>query len=127
MKQSELIEQGRKSLTPNYRPAPVVFERGDGVHLIDMEGKEYLDFAAGIAVCALGHAHPAVTDAIQTQAASLLHVSNLFFNRPSIELANKLIDISFADRVYFANSGAEANEDDWCHPAKARRCCQSGH
>ncbi|MGB0647680.1 MAG: acetylornithine transaminase [Bradymonadia bacterium] len=110
MKQSELIEQGRKSLTPNYRPAPVVFERGNGVHLTDMEGKEYLDFAAGIAVCALGHAHPAVTEAIQTQAASLLHVSNLFFNRPSIELANKLIEISFADRVYFANSGAEANE-----------------
>ena len=110
MKQSELIEQGRKSLTPNYRPAPVVFERGEGVHLTDMEGKEYLDFAAGIAVCALGHAHPAVTQAIQSQAASLLHVSNLFFNRPSIELANKLIDISFADRVYFANSWAEANE-----------------
>lgn len=110
MKQKELIEHGRASLTPNYRPAPVVFEYGNGVYLTDMEGQEYLDFAAGIAVCALGHAHPAITKAIQSQAERLLHVSNLFFNRPSIELAQKLIEISFADRVYFANSGAEANE-----------------
>ena len=110
MKQSELIEHGRAALTPNYRPAPVVFEKGDGAYLTDMNGQEYLDFAAGIAVCALGHNHPAITQAIQSQAERLLHVSNLFFNRPSIELARKLIEISFADRVYFANSGAEANE-----------------
>lgn len=110
MKQTELIEQGRASLTPNYRPAPVVFDHGTGVYLTDMEGREYLDFAAGIAVCALGHAHPAITSAIQSQAGRLLHVSNLFFNQPAIELASKLIEISFADRVYFANSGAEANE-----------------
>lgn len=110
MKQSELIEHGRACLTPNYRPAPVVFEKGNGAYLTDMNGQDYLDFAAGIAVCALGHNHPAITKAIQSQAEHLLHVSNLFFNRPSIELARKLIDISFADRVYFANSGAEANE-----------------
>jgi acetylornithine/N-succinyldiaminopimelate aminotransferase len=110
VKQNELIEQGRASLTPNYRPAPVVFDHGSGAYLTDMEGREYLDFAAGIAVCALGHSHPAITDAIQSQAGRLLHVSNLFFNQPSIELASKLIELSFADRVYFANSGAEANE-----------------
>jgi predicted acetylornithine/succinylornithine family transaminase len=110
VKQSELIEHGRACLTPNYRPAPVVFEKGNGAYLTDMNGQEYLDFAAGIAVCALGHNHPAMTEAIQSQAEQLLHVSNLFFNRPSIELARKLIEISFADRVYFANSGAEANE-----------------
>ena len=110
MKQNALIEQGRASLTPNYRPAPVVFDHGKGAYLTDMEGREYLDFAAGIAVCALGHSHPAITDAIQSQAGRLLHVSNLFFNQPSIELASKLIELSFADRVYFANSGAEANE-----------------
>ena len=75
-----------------------------------MSGKQYLDFAAGIAVCALGHAHPSLTETIQTQAAKLLHVSNLYFNEPSIELGEKLTELCFADRVYFANSGAEANE-----------------
>lgn len=103
-------ERGQALYTPNYRPAPVIFDRGDGVWLYDTEGKRYLDFAAGIAVNALGHNHPGLTAAIQDQAARLLHVSNLFFTAPPIELAERLVDASFADRIYFANSGTEANE-----------------
>lgn len=110
MKQDELVRRGQAILTPNYRPAPVVFSHGEGARLWDLAGKQYLDFAAGIAVCALGHAHPALTESIQAQAAKLLHVSNLYFNQPSIELGEKLCQLCFADRVYFANSGAEANE-----------------
>ena len=104
------IESARDCLSPNYRPAPIVFERGEGPWLYDTAGRRYLDFAAGIAVCALGHGHPAMTKALSEQARNLLHVSNLYLNRPSIELAEFLTSISFADRVYFANSGAEANE-----------------
>ena len=110
MKQDELVQRGRAVFTPNYRPAPVVFSHGEGAYLWDFSGKRYLDFTAGIAVCGLGHAHPNLTKTIQTQAAKLLHVSNLYFNQPSIDLAAKLTEICFADRVYFANSGAEANE-----------------
>lgn len=105
-----LIERGRARLTPNYNPAPVVFERGEGVWLFDRDGRKYLDFAAGIAVNSLGHNHPALTRALSQQARELLHVSNLFFSAPAIELADQLVARSFADRVYFGNSGAEANE-----------------
>ena len=97
-------------MTPNYKPAPIVFSHGEGAQLWDVSGKKYLDFTAGIAVCGLGHGHPALTETLQAQAAKLLHVSNLFFNQPSIELGEKLTSLCFADRVYFANSGAEANE-----------------
>ena len=110
LSQTELAALAESVLTPNYRPAPIVFERGSGVWLYDTNGTRYLDFAAGIAVCALGHGHPALTKAIGEQAQDLLHVSNLYLNRPSIELAHKLTQISFADRVYFSNSGAESNE-----------------
>ena len=110
MTQESWVERGRACLTLNYNPQPVVFERGEGAILYDQTGKDYLDFTAGIAVCALGHGHPALTEAITQQASKLLHVSNLYFNQPSIELAEKLTDLSFASRVYFANSGAEANE-----------------
>ena len=119
--QASLAARASTVLTPNYRPAPVVFESGRGVWLQDAEGQRYLDFAAGIAVCALGHGHPALTRAIQQQAETLLHVSNLYLNRPSIELAEKLTQISFADRVYFSNSGAESNE---AALKLARRYCQ---
>lgn len=104
------IERAKRILTPNYRPAEVIFVQGEGVHLIDNEARKYLDFAAGIAVNALGYNHPALTMAIADQARSLLHVSNLFVNEPQLELAEKLIDISFADQIFFCNSGAEANE-----------------
>ncbi|MCB9547692.1 MAG: aspartate aminotransferase family protein [Myxococcales bacterium] len=97
-------------MTPNYAPAPLVFARGEGVWLHDTEGKAYLDFAAGIAVSALGHAHPALVRALTEQARSVLHVSNLWLNEPALRLAERLTGLSFADRVYFGNSGAEANE-----------------
>ncbi|MCK4767416.1 MAG: acetylornithine transaminase [Desulfobacula sp.] len=86
------------------------FVRGEGTSLWDEDGKEYTDFLAGIAVCSLGHCHPKVTEAISKQAATLVHVSNLFYTLPQADLASKLCEKSFADRVFFANSGAEANE-----------------
>lgn len=104
------IARAKQILTPNHRPAEVIFVQGEGVHLIDKDTRKYLDFAAGIAVNALGYNHPALTSAIADQARTLLHVSNLFVNEPQLALAEKLIDISFGDKVFFCNSGAEANE-----------------
>ena len=95
---------------PTYNRFPVVMVKGSGCRLQDGDGREYLDFLAGIAVCSLGHCHPAVTEAICTQARKLIHVSNLFHTMPQTELAELLINHSFADRVFMANSGAEANE-----------------
>ena len=86
------------------------FLKGEGAVLTDEDGKTFVDFLAGIAVCSLGHCHPAVTAAIQKQAATLVHVSNLYYTAPQADLAEKLINACFADRVFFANSGAEANE-----------------
>lgn len=100
----------KKSFTGNYRPAPLAFTRGEGTYLYTHDGVRYLDFAAGIAVNSIGHNHPALTRALSDQARKLLHVSNLFINPPAVELAEILIEKSFAERVYFANSGAEANE-----------------
>jgi predicted acetylornithine/succinylornithine family transaminase len=85
-------------------------ERGGGVELFDMAGKRYLDMTSGIAVCALGHSHPALVDAIATQAAKLIHTSNLYFVEEQLRLADELSRISFADRFFFCNSGSEANE-----------------
>ncbi|MBT5544754.1 MAG: aspartate aminotransferase family protein [Desulfobacula sp.] len=84
--------------------------RGEGVYLWDEDGKKYIDFLAGIAVVSLGHCHPKITEAISRQASTLVHVSNLFYTMPQADLASKLCEKSFADRVFFANSGAEANE-----------------
>jgi acetylornithine/N-succinyldiaminopimelate aminotransferase len=86
------------------------FIKGQGSTLIDEDGTAYTDFLAGIAVCNLGHCHPAVTQAIEKQAKTLVHVSNLFYTQPQADLAAALIEKSFSDRVFFANSGAEANE-----------------
>ena len=106
-----LLEWSAKYHTPNYGSrAPIVLVRGDGVRVWDSDGREYLDFGAGIAVTSLGHCHPRVTGAIQEAAATLLHVSNLYHAAPQIHLAKLLIEHSFADRVFFSNSGAEANE-----------------
>lgn len=110
-------------LMPNYRPAPVHFVRGDGVELYDSNGKVYLDFLAGIAVVALGHANPTIQAAIANQAATLLHVSNLFesdLNEEVAECLDKLIGdgTPAGGKVFFANSGAEANE---CAIKLARR------
>jgi len=98
------------SLAPTYARYPVEFASGSGCVLVDADGNEYLDFLAGISVCNTGHCHPHVVAAIQEQAARLLHVSNLYFNAPNMRLAERLVERSFGDVVYFANSGAEANE-----------------
>jgi predicted acetylornithine/succinylornithine family transaminase len=110
MDTATLLEWSAKYHTPNYGRTPVCLVRGDGMRVWDTEGREYLDFTAGIAVVALGHCHPRVTGAIQEAAATLLHVSNIFHTPPQIHLAKLLVEHSFADRVFFCNSGAEANE-----------------
>ena len=93
-----------------YNRLPIVLEKGEGVYLYDNEGREYLDFAGGIAVNSLGHNHPDVTEALQDQAEKLLHSSNLYYFEIQSRLARLLVENSCADRVFFANSGAEANE-----------------
>ncbi|MFN2354242.1 MAG: aspartate aminotransferase family protein [Desulfopila sp.] len=94
----------------NYIRYPVVMEKGRGCVLYGEDGTAYLDFLAGIAVCALGHCHPKVTEAICRQAGELVHVSNLYYTRPQTELAELLVANSFGDKVFMCNSGAEANE-----------------
>ncbi len=98
------------SLLPVYKRAPMEFVSGEGVELIDAEGKRYLDFTSGIAVNALGYGDPGLQHALHQAADGLLHVSNLFRTAPGEQLADKLVQLSFADRVFFSNSGAEANE-----------------
>ena len=93
-----------------YARFPIVLERGQGCTVWDTAGNAYTDFVAGIAVCNLGHAHPAVAAAVAEQAAKLVHVSNLYYTLPQVGIASGLIENSFADRVFFCNSGAEANE-----------------
>jgi predicted acetylornithine/succinylornithine family transaminase len=106
-----LLEWSATYHTPNYGArAPICLVRGDGVRVWDSDGREYLDFGAGIAVTSLGHCHPRVTGAIQEAAATLLHVSNLYHSAPQTHLAKLLCEHSFAERVFFDNSGAEANE-----------------
>lgn len=97
-------------MAKTYNRFPIVLTKGQGCRLWDAEGREYIDFVSGIAVCNLGHAHPKVSEALSKQADVLLHVSNLYYTEPQIELANRLTQNSFADRVFFCNSGAEANE-----------------
>jgi predicted acetylornithine/succinylornithine family transaminase len=106
-----LLEWSGKYHTPNYGArAPICLVRGDGTRVWDSDGREYLDFGCGIAVTSLGHCHPRVTGAIREAAATLLHVSNLYHTAPQIHLAKLLCEHSFAQRAYFCNSGAEANE-----------------
>lgn len=93
-----------------YNRFPILPVRGQGTRIWDIDGKEYIDFFAGLAVCNLGHCHPKVVQAIRSQAERLLHVSNLYYIQPQIELASLLCKHSFADKVFFCNSGAEANE-----------------
>jgi acetylornithine/N-succinyldiaminopimelate aminotransferase len=96
---------------PTYGRFDLALTRGEGSHVWDESGKKYLDFGAGIAVCSLGHAHPAVTKAISDQAAKLIHISNLYLNRPQGELAAKIVGlVGLGGKVFFCNSGAEANE-----------------
>ncbi|MEE9448060.1 MAG: acetylornithine/succinyldiaminopimelate transaminase [Arenicellales bacterium] len=103
-------EQHEQYLFPNYAPLQIMPSHGKGARLWDTDGTEYIDFAAGIAVSALGHAHPELVDALHQQATKFWHVSNIMTNAPAISLAKSLVDTTFADRVYLSNSGAEANE-----------------
>ncbi|MDN7135832.1 aspartate aminotransferase family protein [Pseudidiomarina terrestris] len=97
-------------MVPNYNPAKMVPVKGEGSRVWDQDGTEYVDFAGGIAVNCLGHCHPAMVNALTEQGNKLWHLSNVFTNEPAMRLAKKLTDATFAERVYFANSGAEANE-----------------
>lgn len=97
-------------MVPCYSPMPMIPERGEGSKLWDQEGREYIDFAGGIAVSCLGHCHPVMVNALKDQAEKLWHLSNVMTNAPALRLAKKLTDLCFADKVFFANSGAEANE-----------------
>src|SRR3954466_4356654 len=108
--QDDLVAVGRRLLTNNYRQSPIVFARGEGCTLFDVEGRRYLDMTAGIAVCVLGHGHPGLADAIAAQARRLLHVSNLYYSEQQLQLAEALSQRPFQGRVFFCNSGAEANE-----------------
>ncbi|HEM7942446.1 aspartate aminotransferase family protein [Citrobacter freundii] len=99
-----------KWMMPVYAPAPFIPVRGEGSRLWDQQGKEYIDFAGGIAVNALGHAHPALREALNDQASKFWHTGNGYTNEPVLRLAKKLIDATFAERIFFCNSGAEANE-----------------
>ncbi|NUQ75802.1 MAG: aspartate aminotransferase family protein [Polyangiaceae bacterium] len=105
-----LLAIGPKRLLGNYRQAPFVLDRGKGSELFDTEGRRYLDFAAGVAVCSLGHAHPRLVAAIAEQAGRLMHVSNYFYNAENLRLADELCAVTGFDRAFFCNSGAEANE-----------------
>ncbi len=106
----EIITQADTYIAQTYSRFPIVLTKGQGCVLEDDDGKTYIDFLAGIAVCNLGHAHKGIANAISRQAETLLHVSNLFYTIPQVVLASKLVEKSFADRVFFSNSGAEANE-----------------
>ncbi|MCY3647947.1 MAG: acetylornithine transaminase [Chloroflexi bacterium] len=107
---SDWIERDSKYLFQNYGRQPIVLERGEGSRVWDSEGNEYLDFVGGLAVTSLGHSHPAVAAAAAAQAEQLIHVSNLYYTTPMIELAELLVENSPLDRVFFCNSGAEAIE-----------------
>ncbi len=106
----DYIERGENAVLHTYNRFPVVLERGEGVHLYDLEGKEYLDFGAGIAVFSLGYGNQEYNQALKNQIDKLLHTSNLYYNVPMTEAAEKLLKASGLSRVFFTNSGTEAVE-----------------
>lgn len=108
--QDEWLELGQSSQLSNYRPAPFVLTKGSGVYVEDIAGERYLDLTGGVAVLSVGHAHPVLARAIGEQAQRLIHVSNLFYNDRAIELGDALTERTSFDRVFFSNSGTEANE-----------------
>jgi acetylornithine/N-succinyldiaminopimelate aminotransferase len=107
---ASIVERGSDVLVANYARAPIAVVRGEGCALFDASGRRYLDLMGGIATVALGHSHPRVMAALEEQAHKLWHVSNLFATEPQIEAAERIVAHSFAERVFFCNSGAEANE-----------------
>ncbi|MDD3472126.1 MAG: acetylornithine transaminase [Syntrophaceae bacterium] len=109
-KTEEFVNLNRECVFNTYGRAPIMLVEGKGARVTDSNGKTYLDFIAGIAACPLGHGHDGLADAIYFQAKKLIHVSNLFHIEPQIKLAKILTENSFADKVFFCNSGAEANE-----------------
>src|ERR1700739_694617 len=110
MTNREIIDATDRTQVGVYARYPVAFVRGRGARLWDADGKEYLDFFTGLAVNNLGHAHPRVLAAIREQSERILHASNVYYNEPSARLGKLLTELSFAERVFFCNSGAEANE-----------------
>lgn len=110
MNEKELMALADENIMNTYKRFPVVLVKGSGQRVWDVSGKEYLDFVSGIAVCSLGHSHPKVIAALKEQVEKLTHVSNLYYTEPQALLAKLLVDNSFADKVFFCNSGAEANE-----------------
>jgi len=110
MDSQTLMMLSEKYIANTYARYPIVLVKGKGTRVWDRDGKEYLDFVSGLAVCNLGHCHPKVVQAIQDQAGKLIHVSNFYYIEPQIRLASLLCKHSFADKVFFCNSGAEANE-----------------
>ena len=110
MPTEELKQDAEQYLMGTYTRQPLSIVRGRGTKVYDLEGREYIDFVGGIAVNILGHGHPDLVLAIQRQAAQLIHTSNLYYSEPQVKLAQMLVDHSFADKVFFCNSGAEANE-----------------
>jgi acetylornithine aminotransferase len=107
---NDIIHTADAVIAATYKRFPLVLTKGDGCTVWDADGRSYLDFLAGIAVCNLGHAHPKIAKAVSSQAQTLVHVSNLYYTIPQTEVAALLVENSFADRVFFCNSGAEANE-----------------
>ena len=109
-KTAALAAAGRRRYVPSYAPAEVVLDRGEGARVWDTDGNEYVDLGTGISVTSLGHGDPELARALSEQAGRLWHTSNLYFVEPAVRLAEELCEASFADRVFFCNSGAEANE-----------------
>ena len=107
----EIMNRDDKNYLPVFNRYKIVLDRGEGVYLYDVTGKKYIDFLAGIAVNVLGHNYKPLVDAISKQAAKVIHVSNLYYTEPQANAAAKLVKLSGLDRAFFANSGAEANED----------------
>ena len=105
-----LVATGVRTYVPNYAPKPVVFDHGEGARLWDIDGREYIDLGTGISVNSFGHRHPDLIAAVTGQAGRLFHTSNLYYVEPTVRLAEDLVDGTFAERVFFCNSGAEANE-----------------
>src|SRR6476619_6326801 len=110
MSLEELQALEHRYVMQTYRRAPVEFVRGEGARLWDADDKEYLDFVSGVSVCSVGHCHPQVVEAVREQAGRLMHTSNLFYTEPMVRLAQRLSESSIGGRVFFSNSGTEANE-----------------